>query len=381
LAIRIGIDLLYIMPSVASGGHTYASRLLGALAEIDRKNEYFIFVNSDAAAWPLPQQDNFHRVVCPVSGMSRARRYAWEQFALPAALRSHSVDVCHGMGNIAPILARCPKVVTIHDVNYARPRNFMPARRKRALRFFCRRSAALARRIITVSHFSRDEIVQNMRVPADRVSVIHEGPGWVRNGEPEGLDALRLRYNLPEHYIVAFTGGDQPHKNVDRLISGFEIAREGLPHKLVLIGEVPPFISHRIQASPAIQALGYVPNEDIRGLLCRSDLFVLASLYEGFGLPLVEAQRSGAPAACSCIGALMEIAADTAAYFDPYRIDDIASVLRSLLMSPDRRADLIRRGAENSQRFSWAKAAKETLAIYESAAASGQVSDLDGRFQ
>jgi glycosyltransferase involved in cell wall biosynthesis len=369
---RIGIDLLYLIPGVVGGGETYACCLLHGLAEIDPRNEYFIFVNRSAASWPIPNQENFHRVVCPISGVNRAARYAWEQFALPVQLRSQAIDLCHAMGNVSPLLAPCPTVVTIHDVNYVGLREFMPARRRRTLRFFSRQAARRAQRIITVSHFSQGEIVRYMHIDSERISVIHEGPGWVQNGRLGDLDALRLRYKLPEHYVVAFTGGGIPHKNVDRLISAFEIAREGLPHRLLLIGNVSPFLSRRIHASRAVQALGYVPNEDIHGLLRCSDLFVLASSYEGFGLPVVEAQRAGSPVACSQIGALLEVAADAAAYFDPHSIDDIVSVVRSILTAPGRRDELINSGRTNSYRFSWRRTAEETLRVYERVASSAR---------
>jgi glycosyltransferase involved in cell wall biosynthesis len=204
---------------------------------------------------------------------------------------------------------------------------------------------------------------------ADRVSVIYEGPGWVCDETNDDISsALRSRYGLPDRYIAAFTGGDNPHKNVARLLAAFEAISADIQQTFVLIGNIPPFLADRLRNLPRVQTLGYVPSTDIRGILGCSDLFVLGSVYEGFGLPVVEAQRSGAPVVCSGIGALREIASDAAVYFDPYSVTEIASAIRSVLMDVDCRADLSTRGKTNSYRFSWRRTAEQTLQVYEEAA-------------
>jgi alpha-1,3-rhamnosyl/mannosyltransferase len=137
---RIAINLLSLIPRVVGGAETYASCLLHELAEIDSKNEYLVFVSRAAADWPIPTRPNFRRIVSRVSGVNRAWRYAWEQTIFPAQLRRHAVDLCHSIGNVSPLYAPCPTVVTIHDVNYVRIREFMPERRYRALRFFYRKA-------------------------------------------------------------------------------------------------------------------------------------------------------------------------------------------------------------------------------------------------
>jgi glycosyltransferase involved in cell wall biosynthesis len=176
-------------------------------------------------------------------------------------------------------------------------------------------------------------------------------------------------YALPECYVVAF-GGGSAHKNISRLIAALGLACRDLPHHLVLIGHLPPGMDLAKEASRAdlsgrIRTLGYIPSAHIAPILGHADLFVLPSLYEGFGLPVLEAQRAGVPIACSTAGSLPEVAGKGAILFDPLSVDNMVEVIRDCLSNANLRANLRQLGKENLQRFSWENAARETLNVYE----------------
>ena len=164
-------------------------------------------------------------------------------------------------------------------------------------------------------------------------------------------------------------GGSSAHKNISRLLSAFQALTPDFTHSLVLLGHLPPGVdlptsTRKVDISGAIRALGYVPREHIRPILASADLFVLPSLYEGFGLPALEAQSSGVPMACSNAGSLPEVAGDGAIYFDPRSVSDMSKAMRRCLSEPDLAAALRERGHRNVERFGWAATARETIRVY-----------------
>lgn len=367
---RIGLNLLFLIPGIVGGVETYAVSLIKALASIDRTNEYFLFVNRESSVLDLADAPNFHRIVCGVQATCRVLRYAWEQLVLPFQLRNYRLDLIHSLGYVGPVITPCPGIVTIPDLNYIILRNFIPAGRRRALQFFSIRSARQSVRVITISNFSKAQIVRFIGVPSDKITVTHLGAGWTKDGnEPGRFESIRKSYRLPERYIVAF-GGGSPHKNIPRLISAFrEIARE-FPHSLVLLGHLPPNVDlpslkQDDQLSRRVMPLGYISREHIGPILSQADLFVLPSLYEGFGMPVLEAQSSQVPVVCAMAGALPEVAGAGAFFFDPLSVDGMVQAIRRCLSDADLRSELRRLGEKNVKQFSWEKTARETLAVYQ----------------
>ena len=366
---RLGINLLYLIPSVVGGTETYAAGLLQGLATIASDDEFVIFVNREAAGWSLPLKPNFTRVVCPVTGSSRVQRYYFEQIRLPLLLRQQRIDLIHSLGYVGPIISPCPSIVTIPDLNYVDLAQAVPSHRWLALRLVSTQAARTASAIITISEFSKKRLCETLKLPADKITVTHLAPHpEAISSSTENWPELRQRYGIREPYIVAF-GGGAVHKNIATLLQGFIMLSEQLPHDLVLIGHLPPnvdmaTISQQHELRGRIIATGYVPGTHIRPLLSHADIFVLPSLYEGFGLPVLEAQQAGIAVACSTAGSLPEIAGDGAVFFDPKSADDLARTVSTVLATPATRNNLIRRGQENLQRFSWQKTAQETLSVY-----------------
>jgi len=365
---KIGINLLYLLPGVVGGTETYAAGLLRGFAEIDRQNGYCVFVNRESESWPLPQAVNFTRVVCPIRAAGRASRYLFEQVRLPRLLARYRIDVVHSLGYVGPLFAPCPSVVTIHDLNYIALGHTMPGTRRTALRFFSIQSAQRADRVITISDFSKKELCRTIKLDPGKTTVTHLGA--MRSGaSSSSVDwgELTRRYRIRAPYVVAF-GGRTLNKNIPHLIRSFALVKEAFPHSLVLIGHIPSNVdlaSETEEMRDRITITGSVPEEHVLPLLGHADLFVLPSLYEGFGLPLLEAQQAAVAVACSTAGSLPEVGGDGAIYFDPASIEATADTIRRCLADATFRSQLILKGRENLARFSWEKTARETLSVYQ----------------
>lgn len=366
---RIGINLLYLLPGVVGGMETYAAGLLGGLAAIAPEHKFIVFVNQEAADWPLPTSSNFTCVVCPVTAANRAARYYFEQVKLPQLLRDWQVDLCHSLGYVGPVACPCPAVLTIPDPNYIDIAHTIPLHRRLPLRFLSTQAGKKADVIITISEFSKQRLHQALKFPVEKITVTHLAPRPEMTLAPTVLwPDLRTLYQIQEPYIVAF-GGGAVHKNIPALLQAFARLDNNLPHCLVLIGHIPSNVDKGEILQPRddvrrVIATGYIPGEQIAPLLSHADLFVLPSLYEGFGLPVLEAQQAGVAVACSTAGSLPEIAGDGALLFDPNSVEDIASKIAECLINPELRRRLCQQGRANLTRFSWEKTATETLRVY-----------------
>ncbi len=365
---KIGINLLYLLPGVVGGTETYAAGLLHGLAEIDERNEYVVFMNRESERWPLPQAVNFTRVVCPIRAAGRTSRYLFEQVRLPRLLAQYHIDVVHSLGYVGPLVAPCPSVVTIPDLNYITLKRTMSGVKRTALRFFSIQSAQRANHVITISDFSKREICRTIKLHPDKMTVTHLGA--LRNGasnSSENWTELTRRYRIREPYVVAF-GGRTLNKNIPHLIRAYALMKDAFPHSLVLIGHIPSNVDLAAESKEIrdrVTITGYVPEEHILPLLSHADLFVAPSLYEGFGLPVLEAQQAAVAVACSTAGSLPEVGGDGAIYFDPTSIEQIADAIRRCLADARLRSQLILKGRENLVRFSWDKTARETLSVYQ----------------
>jgi len=361
---RIGLNLLYLLPNIVGGTETYAAGLLHGLARLGDQNEFVIFINKESANWPIPQAANFVRVMCPVAAINRGQRYFYEQFRLPSMLKKYEIDVVHSLGYIGPLWTPCLAIVTVHDLNYLAIGHTMPLGKRYLLRFFSVQAAQRAKAVITVSSYSKSVICDELKIHPNKITVTLEGPRWNENYiSPDVVNKIKASYGISGPYLVAF-GGGALHKNIPRLLQAFAELKKELPHKLVLIGHLP----HNLNLGELpedIIATGYVPAEHVLPLLMGAELFVLPSLYEGFGLPVLEAQQSGVPVVCSTAGSLPEVAGAAAVFFDPYSVEDMADKISRVAHAKVLQEELRQKGLINVKRFSWEKTARETMAVYQ----------------
>ncbi|MGI8546428.1 MAG: glycosyltransferase family 4 protein [Gemmatimonadaceae bacterium] len=371
---RIGINLLYLLPGIVGGTETYARSLLHAFAKTSPDNDYVVFVNREAADIALPEAPNFRRVVCPVNAQRRGARYAWEQTVLPKYVRREAVTLLHSLGYVGPLQPGCAHAVTIHDLNYLSPEVTMKPHKRLVLGRFVESVARRADAVITMSEFSKGEIVARLGLPAENVNVTHLAPG-VRCQAADAVtrsDRPADGWRVDGPYIIAF-GSLYQHKNIPALVRAFGRIAATVPHRLVIVGHLPEdssvgeAISNSGVAS-RITTTGFVSDRDVDALLTGADLLVFPSLYEGFGLPLLDAQAAGVAVAASAAGSLPEIAGNSALLFDPRSDEDIAHALQQCALSAELRARLVRLGHANVAKFSWARTAAETLDVYDSVA-------------
>lgn len=368
--LKIGLDLLFLLPGISGGMQTHAVSLLNALAALDKVNEYHVFLNREAGALEWERRDNFTFHIASLAATNRPLRYMWEQLVLPVQARRIGLDVLHAVGYVGPLAVGCKTVVTIPDLNFVALGNTMAWQRRTALEFFASHAGRRADHIFTDSVYSKKSIQKYLNIPSHKITVAYLGArvGAI-NGEAGAWQALAQGYGIRGPYVAAL-GGLSVHKNIQRLLEAFARLQASFPHQLVLIGQVPPDVNTDIMRAlgDRLVVTGYVSDETLKQLLAHADLFVFPSWYEGFGLPVLEAQAAGAPVACSNACSLPEVAGESAVFFDPYSADDMARAIRECLGDADLRRRLREKGAANHTRFSWADNARTTLAVYRQVA-------------
>ena len=319
------------------------------------------------------------QVVAP----SWSPRLVWMQTQAPRLLRRLGADVVHFTNGMVPLGGSLPTVVTIHDMSLTMYPAFHPWRRVVLNRPFVNIAARRADAIITVSDSAKRDIVRLYGVEDSRVHVVHEAaaPSFRVIREPFELRRVRERYGLADHFIL-YVGTIEPRKNLPTLIEAFARRRTAgdLPHQLVCAGpygwlsrDIEALIE-RLGVRDAVLFTGYVPFADLPAIYNLAEAFVFPSIYEGFGLPVVEAMACGAPVITGRVSALNEVSGDAAECVDPLDVDTLGEALVALTRSRERREELARRGLERARGFSWDRAAAETLAVYRLAAADAVTS-------
>ncbi len=278
----------------------------------------------------------------------------------------------HATEHLLLSLHSTPTILTVHDLIFRNlPAHHKPLNRwylNLTMPLYCRR----ATHIIAVSECTRRDMVAAYNLPPEKITVVHEAAApRFRPQPPDTVIAVRARYHLPDRYLL-FVGTIEPRKNLTRLLSGFEaIHADGLTDGLVIVGKrgwlYDDFFS-RLEQSPARAAVilpGYVPDEDLPAIYAGAQALVLPSLYEGFGLPVLEAMACGTPVTCSDTSSLPEIAGEAALHFAPDSVESLTHALHRLLSDTDLRAALRQRGFEQAAKFSWDQVAAETGAVYD----------------
>ncbi len=368
---RVGINLLYLLPGIVGGSATYAVSLIKAMTALEPGHDYFVFLNEESRDLDLGSARSLQRIVLPIRAHRRGVRYAWEQTVLPLRARRMRLDVLHSPGYVGPFYPPCAHVLSVLDLNFVALGDAMPRHKRLLLRFAVGQSVKGATEILTLSESSRRQILDFYALPGDRVTVTHLAGRDNPETAPPRAAETSAKYRLPQKYVVAFSSLS-PHKNIPRLIRAFAQIKDRIPHSLVLLGHLPPGLPlqreiESLGVHDRIVATGFVPDEDVLPLIHEAELFVLPSLYEGFGLPILDAQGQSVAVACSTFGSIPEVAGTGAAYFSPTSVNEMSRVILLVLSDEDLRSDLIRRGEANRRRFSWTRTARITLDAYDRA--------------
>ncbi len=362
---RIGVNALYLIPGGVGGTEIYLRSLLTALAEIDHHNHYFVFTNRETGADLVPEQANFTRVPQAVHAANRPARLIWEQTLLPLAVVRRRLDVLLNPGFTAPLLCACPQVTVFHDLQHKRHPEYFRWFDLPFWNFFLFWSITVSRRIVAVSGATADDLLRWYRLPPDKVRTVPSGV------DPHFFDLAACR--RPEPFLLAVSTL-HPHKNLDGLLRAFAIFRERHPEYRLIVSGIHGFYSselhalrERLQLSDRVEFPGWIPREQLYNLYARAAAFLYPSLFEGFGLPVLEALAAGVPTGCSGIEPMDSIAGDAALKFDPKDSSAIAAAMDRLVADEELRGRLAAAGPKRAAEFSWRTTAYGILEALRSA--------------
>lgn len=368
---KIGINLLYINPKLAGGSVTYALKLVKEISLLDTQNKYVIYINKECKDINFEVGDNFEIRVLNFEYSSVYLRYFWEQIILPFYIFKDKIDLLHSLGYVTPLFTTAKKVVSILDINYKGHSNNMSASKRFLLGSMVNLSAIFCSKIITISEFSKKQIVKYTKAQKDKIIVtLLSGSSDVLPADSKETKLLLQKYKILTDYIIAFSS-PSPHKNIERLINSVsEILKNKSDLKLVLVGhqhKSESLIKRIEDASLQDKVIftGFVPDEDVQPLMANAKLFVFPSLYEGFGIPLLDAQACQVPVVSSNAGSLPEVGGDAVLYFDPEYTIEMSEVISKVLENDLIAHDIINKGLSNREKFSWRETAQQTLDVYK----------------
>jgi glycosyltransferase involved in cell wall biosynthesis len=368
---RIAFDGTTLRPGRTGVGY-YTEHLLHHLAAEAVSDDLIVVSNRPVdTTRPLPRR------VRVAASPWRTPRMFWMQTLAPRLLRQLEPDVVHFTNGMVPLASPVPTVVTIHDMSLTLYPRYHPPRRVLLNRPLVDIAARRADAIITVSQSAKRDILRLYNLAPERVHVVHEAaaPSFRPVRDTAERERIRRKYDLADRFIL-YVGTIEPRKNLPKLIEGFARRSNAgdLPHQLLCAGpygwlsrDIEDRID-RLQIEHAIRFTGYVPFDDLPALYSLAEMFVFPSLYEGFGLPVIEAMACGTPVITGSAGALSEIAGGAVEAVERLDAESIGDAMVALARSRERRENLSALGLQRSHAFSWERAARETLDVYRLAA-------------
>jgi glycosyltransferase involved in cell wall biosynthesis len=376
---HVGLNLIFLVPGETGGMEVAARELIPALLEEAPVGTRFTaFVNREAvAAKDGPWGELLPAVTVPVNARNRVQWVLGEQTLLPPLAMRAGVELVHSLASTAPLWGRFRRVVTVHDLIYARFPEAHAGIRDKGMRVLVPQAARRSHRVIADSLSTRDDLVEVLGVPAARIDVVPLGLGGVKRAEPLSERETRARFELEDRRVVLSLSAKRPHKNLLALIGALgRIPAESRP--LLVLPGYPTWHEDELRTradaggvAGDVRFLGWLSGEELEGLWALAEAFVFPSLYEGFGLPVLEAMARGVPVACANASSLPEVAGDAALLFDPREELAIADALRRLLDDATLREQLRARGLARVGEFTWERTARLTLESYRRALGAG----------
>jgi len=374
---HVGLNAIFLQPRMG-GLETYVRQLVPALLEVRPGLRLSLFVNElgrkalAGESWA----ESVEFVTHPLLGRPYMRSVT-EATLLGKLATRQGVDVLQNIAMVGPFRTAAPQITTIADTTWLRyrdPAEWIPTLIWRTL---VPSAARRARRVLVFSEAAKKQVAEDLRVETGRIDVVPLGPGLEPTSDPTPDRELRSRLALGNGPIVLCVAPVRAHKNVERLLEALPVIRRAIPTAtLVLPGNLTEHVgglrgrAAALGVEDALVLPGWVDEADLEGLYAAASCFVLPSLNEGFGLPLLEAMRRGVPVACSDASSLPEVAGDAAAYFDPHSPDEIAAAVIRLLTDREYARSLSAKGHQRQLEFTWERAAEKTLIVYERALAT-----------
>lgn len=364
---RIGIDASTI--GTQGGPRTYVLNLIESLLKIDKENEYVLFYNSEEHIGKFPQAKE---VIVPYS--NPATRLFREHLLMAYHYKRERLDIIHNPKSAISLLKPCKTVVTIFDLIPITN----PETEKWMARIYWKVQIPAAARhadfVITSSEFAKREIIRRYGTPEDRIKVIPIAyNNHCRPLNPgQEADEVRRKYSIPDRYIL-YVGTIQPRKNIDMLVKAYSklVKTKGVTHKLVITGRKgwlygPLFELIKSEGlEQNVIFTGFVSDEELPYIYNGAELFVYLSLFEGFGIPPLEAMACGVPVICSDATSLPEVVGDAGILVNPMDQEGVEKAILSVLESPSLSLEMRERGFLQARKYSWERTAIETLRVYK----------------
>lgn len=380
---RIGIETKNLLLGGSGGVETYARQLVARLQEVDGANEYTVICSGhNREAFPINAPNFKQALLGNENPVERAGAGLLKKVASEAADRlgmakiSKELDIVHYLLNVMPTVARfeAGSLITVVDIQHEYFPEFFSSKELALRRKLYGASVRKADHIIAISEFTRSTIMEKYGVPAEKVSTVHLGydDAAFRKVTGSAVEEFRRRHGLPDEFLF-YPAATWQHKNHVNLLKAVSVMKKeyGFKEKLVLTGIKKGShdklfeLAEGLGIAGQVEYLGYLPYEELPLLYNAASLMVFPSLFEGFGIPVIEAFGSGLPVVCSNATSLPEIAGDAAVLFDPTDPADIAEKIMGLSRDKKRMAHLAEKGLERAKLYTWKKTAEKTLAIYE----------------
>jgi glycosyltransferase involved in cell wall biosynthesis len=360
----IGIDASRITAARRTGTENYALNLIRELVALGQAHRFRLYFNQAPPPGLAPERAEVRAMPLP---------RLWTHVRLSGEMAARPPDVLFVPAHVLPLIHPRRSVVTVHDLGYLYYPQAHTRFQNAYLRWSTRYNARTAARVLADSQATRDDLVRHYQVPPDKIAVVYPGrdESLAPVTDPAALAAVRARYSLGDRYLL-YVGTLQPRKNLVRLVQAFAMLQ--IPDlKLVITGK-KGWLADEILAEVERLGLaaqgravltGYVADVELPALLSGALAFVLPSLYEGFGFPVVEAMACGTPVVCSNVSSLPEVAGDAALLVDPLDTAALAAALGRVVADEGLRRELAERGLRQARRFSWRQCAREALEVLE----------------
>lgn len=368
----IGINARYMQRTI-TGIERYVMELIKNLAVIDKKNKYILFFNQHEPIMNIVSNYNFSNYVTKIKTSFKFFRIFWEQFWLAKEIEKNNVSIFHGPSFLTPLSKKSKYVTTIHDLSFFKYPESFTLENKLYFKFFLKRSILNSEIIIADSESTKKDIVHYFNVLPDKIRVIYLGveENYFPVKDSELLNSIRKKYNLPEKFVL-FTGVLSPRKNLEKTLKAFYLLKKkNYPHKFVIVGkkgwlyETIFDLVKSLEIQKDVIFTDYVPEKDLLAFYSLADFLILVSLYEGFGLPILEAMACGCPVVTANVSSMPEVAGDAAILVDPNSVKDISEGMEKCISNKELRKKLVEKGFQRAQMFNWKKTAEKTLKIYE----------------
>ena len=372
--LTVGLNLIFLVPGETGGMEVYARELIAAMAALAPAGTRFVaFINREAADEPGPWRDLARPVVVGVRASKRSEWVRGEQVLLPRLAAREGVDLMHSLASTGPAWGRYRRIVTVHDLIYRRFPEAHAGLRALGMRVLVPLAVRRSDRVIADSTSTKQDLVDLLGTPASRIDVVPLGIGTLERVAPLPEPELRERFALGERRVLLSLSAKRPHKNLAVLLEACALLE---PRPILILGGYRTAYELELQEraralgiADDVRWLGWLDGAELEGLWRISAGFVFPSLYEGFGLPVLEAMARGVAVACSTGSSLPEVAGDAALLFDPGDPRAIADAIEQLLAGGPEIERLRAAGLRRAATFTWERTASLTLDSYARALA------------